>query len=577
MYYLFSGDSTQGRLQAGATTAITPSGQRPDIGHKARSLSRPGSSTGGGSFAHPVARSSSACFPVTKTPSAQGLAMIKTTEKTPPPTDMAWEEALSTLHYMEKQLTIEVASDIDKLRLRMTSSKIDLVARKSKRLYQMRLLLRSTRRMCREEEDIMADFSGVKATMDTNPHSREHNIDDDDYSSTKNKLLKLGGKLTDIKRKQQRLAGQVEELQIAMTELVDMSQVAEIEGYEFNMESFKRESSALPEMPKLCQILPSYDLFNSAPYAPDSRPGSAMSMASRGSVSPAPPSLLTDRHRTIKVSVAVDSTDDEDLPADTYLPQRSGGLRHKKQKSGVGRRPATSTDVSDTESEDSCYQYTNTNDRMTPAEAKIKAEDEKKKAIMEGKQKAAAEKTAKLEEKKQAEENKKKAELDAKRKEEQAKKKAETDAKKAKEEEAQKKKDDVAAKKKADADAKKEAEQEAKKKEKEEAAKKLAAEEESKRLAEEEEQKKKDEIAAKKKAGTDAKKAAAQKRKEEEANAKAEEEAAKKAADEEAQKKKEDIAAKKKATEQTMKDMEAKAQLEDQEAKRAADEQASIE
>ena len=86
MYYLFSGDSTQGRLQAGATTAITPSGQRPDIGHKARSLSRPGSSTGGGSFAHPVARSSSACFPVTKTPSAQGLAMIKTTEKTPPPT-----------------------------------------------------------------------------------------------------------------------------------------------------------------------------------------------------------------------------------------------------------------------------------------------------------------------------------------------------------------------------------------------------------------------------------------------------------------------------------------------------------
>merc|ERR1719418_258407 len=64
----------------------------------------------------------------------------------------------------------------------------------------MRLLLRSTRRMCREEEDIMADFNGVKATIDTNP--RNH------------KLLKLGGKLTDIRRKQQRLAGQVEELQV---------------------------------------------------------------------------------------------------------------------------------------------------------------------------------------------------------------------------------------------------------------------------------------------------------------------------------------------------------------------------
>merc|ERR1712083_452120 len=159
--------------------------------------------------------------------------------------------------------------------------------------------------------------------------------------------------------------------------------------------------------------------------------------------------------RTIKVSVAVDSTDDEDLPADAYLPQRSGGLKNKKKKDlGTGRRRATSTDVSDTESEDSCYQVY-TNERMTPAEAKIKAEeerqkaageeakikkaveeqlqreeieenkrqeemaakkkeeDEKKKAIMEGKQKAAAEKTAKLEEKKQAEENKKKAELDA--------------------------------------------------------------------------------------------------------------------------------------------------------------------
>merc|ERR1712083_554670 len=127
------------------------------------------------------------------------------------------------------------------------------------------------------------------------------------------------------------------------------------DGYEFNMESFKRESSAMPEMPKITSTLPSYNLFNSAPYSPTtSRPGSAMSMGS-ACTSPAPPSMLQERHRTIKVSVAVDSTDDEDLPADAYLPQRSGGLRHKKQKSnlGVGRRPATSTDVSDTED---CYQ-----------------------------------------------------------------------------------------------------------------------------------------------------------------------------------------------------------------------------
>ena len=184
---------------------------------------------------------------------------------------MDWENALVSLHYMEKQLTIEVTSDIEKLKARMTSSKIDLVSRKAKRLYEMRLLLRTTRRLCREEENVMADFCGVKATIDSTPKSQIEN-DDDDYCSTKNKLLKLGGKLTDTRRRQQRLAGQVEELQIAMRELVDVSQLAEIEGYEFNMESFKRESSAIPEMPKITghSTLPSYNLFNSAPYSPAS-------------------------------------------------------------------------------------------------------------------------------------------------------------------------------------------------------------------------------------------------------------------------------------------------------------------
>merc|ERR1712203_639703 len=131
----------------------------------------------------------------------------------------------------------------------------------------------------------------------------------------------------------------------------------------------------------------------------------------------------TDRHRIIKVSVAVDSTDDEDLPADAYLPQRSGGLRHKKQKSnlGVGRRPATSTDVSDTESEDSCYQVY-TNERMTPAEAKIKAEEERQKAAgEEAKIKKAVEEQLQREE---IEENKRQEEMAAKKKEEDEKKKS---------------------------------------------------------------------------------------------------------------------------------------------------------
>merc|ERR1719225_972734 len=118
----------------------------------------------------------------------------------------------------------------------------------------------------------------------------------------------------------------------------------------------------MPEMPKFCAALPSYSLFNSAPYSPTtSRPGSAMSSRPQ---STEPPSLAPARNRTIKVSVAVDSTDDEDLPADAYLPQKSGGLKKKKKDLGTGRRQINSTDVSDTESED-CYQVF-TNERMTP-------------------------------------------------------------------------------------------------------------------------------------------------------------------------------------------------------------------
>merc|ERR1711997_802074 len=521
--------SSRGRLQAGASSAATRT-------RASSSMAVPISTSSEGFPARPQ----SACS--MRPPTPQGLAMIKTTEKTPPPTNMTFEEALATLHQLEKQLTIEVQKDIQKLRAKMTAAKIELVARKSKRLYDMRVLLNTTRRLCREEADIMDDFGGVKSVIDSEP-KHPKGIDDDDYMVTKSKLLVLGGKLTDIRRKQQKLAGQVEELQGAMNELVDMSQIEHIEGYEFNMESFKRESSALPEMPKIAASLPSYSLFNSAPYSPSpSRPESAMSDMSlppMTCLSPTPGGG-GGTHRTIKISVAGESTDDEDLPSDAYLPQRSGFLKKKDRKRYD----------SETESEDGAPVYDN---RMTPQEAKQRAEGErtkaveeeariqrageeqkrrekeeeekkqedaarlqkaveenlrkeeeaekrrqeeleikkkeddlKKKAVMEAKQKAAAERAAELEAKRKADEDKKKAEMDAKRKQEQEKKKAETDAKKKKEEEAKKKKEEIAAKKKAEADEKKRAMEEAKKKaEKEEAALKKAEEEEKVKKAEE--------------------------------------------------------------------------------------------
>ena len=121
---IFSGDSTRGRLQAGATDATTPSGgnglaQRPS---SAMSLTVPsGSSTSGRyspAFPNPVTRTASACFPVTRVPSAQGLAMIRPNlrENTPPPTNMTWDEALAILHKLEKQLTLNVQTDLEKLR-----------------------------------------------------------------------------------------------------------------------------------------------------------------------------------------------------------------------------------------------------------------------------------------------------------------------------------------------------------------------------------------------------------------------------------------------------------------------------
>merc|ERR1711953_1071678 len=509
--YSFAGDSARSRLQAGAASAITPSGNGTKKSSSSASLALPStSSTTGASSTNPIARTQSACFAVTKTPSAKGLALIKSemTEKTPPPTDLSWLEALALLHKLEKQLTYEVQNDIQRLKQRMTASKIELVSRKSIRLHQMRVLLNQTRRLAREEESVMGDFTSVKAVIESGPKAPT-GIDEDDFSATRAKLITLGGKLTDIRRRQQRLAGQVEELQGAMKELVNMDQLKDMDGYEFNMESFKRESSALPDMPRLTPTLgTSYGLFNHAPYTPESsrpssRPSSRMSMESDREFSTIPENAT---HRTVKLRVQVDSTDDEDLPSDAYLPQQ----RRKKQlgpNRGRSRSHSTS-ESSDAESED-CYQVATFN-RMTPAEAKQKAEedrkkaleeeerirkevdeqlkeeaeeeerqkeeaaqkkkeeDEKKKAAMEARQKAAAEKAA---------EEKKKAEADAKRREEQEKKKAENEAKRKKEEEAKKKQEEAEAKKKAEAEAKK-AEVEAKRKAA--AEKKKAAEEKKK-------------------------------------------------------------------------------------------------
>ena len=111
---------------------------------------------------YPVTRTPSAPFPVTRTPSAQGLAMIKTTEDSPPPTNLGFDEALKILYTTERKLRTEVEMDIVDLRKAMTAAKIDRVTCKAHRLHTLRALLNNCRVLCRQEETVMTDFEKVK-------------------------------------------------------------------------------------------------------------------------------------------------------------------------------------------------------------------------------------------------------------------------------------------------------------------------------------------------------------------------------------------------------------------------------
>ena len=474
----------------------------------------------------------------------------------------------------------------------MTHSKIDLVARKSLRLYQMRVLLNTTRRLCREEEDIMADFGGVKAVIDSDPRGQ---IDEDDFMSTKSRLLTLGGKLTDNRRKQQRLASQVEELQGATKELVDTDQLTELNGYEFNMESFKRESSALPEMPRLAPSLPSYDLFNHAPYSPDvSRPGSAMSMESDRPGSALERVRERSLHRKLTVSVAVESTDEEEVASDAYLPQKHGS---KKRKDLTRNKRAPSETASETSDGEEVYQvFTNPNNRMTTMEAKQKAEEDRKKAADEeaklqksidfnipnliDEQLKREEEEEKRQKQKEEDEKKKTipeskpkpAKIESKKKEPEEKKALDikTQAQARQAEEQEKKKSATEAKQKIEAEQHKK-EVEAKKQAKLEAQMKEKADLDAK-------QKEKEEEEAKKKADLNAKK---KEKEENEARRKAELDAKQKEKEEAEAKKKADLDAKKKEKEETearqKAELEAKMRSEELKQKEEAEKQANIE
>ena len=88
--------------------------------------------------------------------------MIKTTEDSPPPTNLGFDEALKILYTTERKLRTEVEMDIVDLRKAMTAAKIDRVTCKAHRLHTLRALLNNCRVLCRQEESVMTDFEKVK-------------------------------------------------------------------------------------------------------------------------------------------------------------------------------------------------------------------------------------------------------------------------------------------------------------------------------------------------------------------------------------------------------------------------------
>ena len=74
----------------------------------------------------------------------------------------------------------------------------------------------------------MREFEKVKSLLE-----QQNVIDEDEYKRTKVECLVLGGKLTDIRRRQRRLSGQVEELESTIKELMDQTQNEGMDDEEF--------------------------------------------------------------------------------------------------------------------------------------------------------------------------------------------------------------------------------------------------------------------------------------------------------------------------------------------------------
>jgi len=526
-------DHTQtNTMKAAANLATTPSGTNGSANVPKRDRhSSTSSHLGVPSQSYPVTRTPSAPFPVTRAPSAQGLAMIKTTEDSPPPTNLSFEDAVRILHATERRLRTETQLEIVDLRIQMTASKIEKVTFKASRLHALRTLLNNCRVLCRQEEDVMKDFGRVKDRL----ANVRGDIDEDSYQDTKAECLVYGGKLTDIRRKQRRLAGHAEVMReelVAVMDPDDITSAGEDEE-KFDVDRFRRESSQQPMFSLNVTPLTSYPLFNSAPYSRGPS-GDKLNQTMR-SHSPAVTSSLPSTARGLKATSSrtsgipdlsvEDTTQDPSFAATNSYPTTEDEQEpyypshQRKKKSVLHKRPKTTSVSSAVSSDTDGEEYNWTNDksilesnaalieaklkrkedeieRQEQEDAMKKAEQAKQDEIEKQEQeeaiRKAVEEQMEREAKEQEEKDRIKAEEENKRKIAAEKRKAELEAKKKAAEEKKKleeeeKKKAIEEKRKKDAEAKKKAMEEKKKleeeKKKQEEEEKLKAEEEKKKKA----------------------------------------------------------------------------------------------
>ena len=118
----------------------------------------------------------------------------------------------------------------------------------------------------------MREFEHIKELLNLHPEQ----LDEDDWTRTRSDCFMLGGKLSDIRKRQNRLSGQVAELEATIGDLLTLP-FDDIDLESCDLSELQREEA---EFDVMFPSLSSYSLFNSTPYGRSPSPGQYLVLAS---------------------------------------------------------------------------------------------------------------------------------------------------------------------------------------------------------------------------------------------------------------------------------------------------------